>query len=100
MHCKIYYCERLDLYPEASINHELVDFSLFKALRTIEVEAESILAFKEDTVKPLAGRLPMSLQRLVLHYDGEDTLEFKRDSLLALEDPRTAQLPALEEMNI
>lgn len=43
----------------------------------------------------VVDRLPRSLQRLYLTYSHEHNLEYERDSLRALENPKTAQLPDL-----
>ena len=78
-----------------------IDCTRFENLRQIDVEAELLLK-PEDQYNPKAivDRLPQSLQRLYLKYGEEHNLDYERDSLRALENPKMAQLTNLISLQV
>ena len=79
----------------------LIDCTQFKNLREIDVEAELLLRPQDQyNPKAIVDRLPQSLQRLYLKYGEECNLDYERDSLRALENPKMAQLTNLISLQI
>ena len=78
-----------------------VDFTQFKKLREIDVEAQTLLTFEDKfDQKAVVGRLPQSLQRLCLEYGNQYKFEYDRDWLRALENPDMVGLPNLKVLQI
>ena len=89
--------KRDDSYDE----RDLIDCSAFENLGQIDVEARMLLKPQDKhNRQAVVDRLPRSLQRLYLTYSHEHSLEYERDSLRALENPKTAQLPDLRLLQV
>ncbi|KAL8782618.1 MAG: hypothetical protein Q9195_009608 [Heterodermia aff. obscurata] len=82
-------------------DRDLIDCTAFKNLCQIDVGAQMLLKRQEQQCpKAVVDRLPHSLQQLCLTYNYQDELDYERDSLRALENPKVAQLPNLRLLQV